>query len=92
MYLQADNDNYKYQQYIITLHYTSVSVLRLTLFYQQQHNCFCFFSLCLSISHVQTLVDINRSVRILQFMHTVFGVWVPEAILFFNLSIYFGYQ
>ena len=29
------------------------------------------------------LVDINRLVRIVQFMHTVFCVWVPEAILFY---------
>ena len=29
------------------------------------------------------LVDINRLVRIVQFMHTVYSVWVPEAILFY---------
>ena len=29
------------------------------------------------------LVDINRLVRIVQFMHSVYSVWVPEAILFY---------
>ena len=29
------------------------------------------------------LVDINRLVRIVQFMHAVCSVWVPEAIPFF---------
>ena len=29
------------------------------------------------------MVDINRLVRIVQFMHTVYSVWMPEAILFY---------
>ena len=37
------------------------------------------------------LVDINRLVRIVQFMHTVFRVWVPEAILFYYLLGKGGY-
>ena len=37
------------------------------------------------------LVDINHLVTIVLFMHTVFSVWVPEAILF-HLFIYFFYS
>ena len=36
------------------------------------------------------LVDINRLVRIVQFMHTVFHVWVPEAILFYLFINFHG--
>ena len=36
------------------------------------------------------LVEINRLVRIVQFMHTVFSVWVPEAILFYLYINFYG--
>ena len=36
------------------------------------------------------LVDINRLVRIVQFMHTVFRVRVPEAILFYLFINFYG--
>ena len=36
------------------------------------------------------LVDITRLVRIVQFMHTVFSVWVPEAILFYLFINFYG--
>ena len=36
------------------------------------------------------LVDINRLVRIVQFMHTMFSVWVPEAILFYLFINFYG--
>ena len=36
------------------------------------------------------LVDINRLVRIVQFMHTVYNVWVPEAILFYLFINFYG--
>ena len=36
------------------------------------------------------LVDINRLVRIVQFMHTVYSVWVPEVILFYLFINFYG--
>ena len=36
------------------------------------------------------LVDINRLVRIVQFMHTVYSVCVPEAILFYLFINFYG--
>ena len=36
------------------------------------------------------LVDINRLVRIVQFMHTVFRVWMPEAVLFYLFINFYG--
>ena len=36
------------------------------------------------------LVDSNRLVRIVQFMHTVYSVRVPEAILFYLLISCYG--
>ena len=36
------------------------------------------------------LVDINHLVRSVQFMHTVFSVWVPEAILFYLYINFYG--
>ena len=38
------------------------------------------------------LVDINRLVRIVQFMHIVymFCVWMPEAVLFLSLFFFYG--
>ena len=68
------------------LHY---SVLRPTHFYQQ-HNCFLFlFTLFVDFSF-SILVDINRLVRIVQFMYTVFSVWVPEVILFYLFINFYG--
>ena len=36
------------------------------------------------------LVDINRLVRIVKFMHTVYSVWVPEAILLYLFISFYG--
>ena len=36
------------------------------------------------------LVDINRLVRIVQFMHAVFRVWVQEAIPFYLFINFYG--
>ena len=36
------------------------------------------------------LDDINRLVRIVQFMHTAYSVWVPEAILHYLFISFYG--